>query len=63
MMESNEYRNAMTSRIEAICPNSYRRIYVTDDWYPSFTDVQTGKLYVECYVHEGGVVYGRVRSW
>ena len=51
MKESDEYRRAMGSRIRAICPDSDRRIYVTDDWYPSFTDVQTGKLYVECYVH------------
>ena len=51
MSGSNEYRDAMTSRIKAICPDSDRRIYVTDNWYPSFIDAQTGKLYVECYVY------------
>lgn len=51
MRESDEYRNAMKSRIKAICPDSGRRIYVTDNWYPSFTDAQNGKLYVECYVY------------
>jgi hypothetical protein len=50
MKESDERRYAMICRIKAICPDSDRRIYVTDDWYPSYTDAQTGKLYVECYV-------------
>lgn len=66
MMESNEYRNAMTSRIKAVCPDSYRSVCVTDDWYPSFTDAQTGKLYVECYVscaYYDGEFYAIICFW
>lgn len=66
MRESDEYINAMTSRIRAICPDSYRRVYVTDNWYPSFTDAQTGKLYVECYVsctYEDGEFGAVISFW
>lgn len=40
-------------KIKALCPNSYRKVYVTDDWYPSYTDDQNGREYVDCSVRCG----------
>ena len=45
-----ENREAMNNKIMAICPDVMRKVYVKDDWYPSFTERGTNKLYVECEV-------------
>lgn len=48
-----EERIKINDKIKAICPDSNRKVYVTDNWYPSYMDI-SGKLYVTCYV---GVTY------
>lgn len=36
----------MTS-IKSYCPTVRRKIYVSDDWYPCYFSIQTGKPFVE----------------
>ena len=38
------------AKIQALCPDSCRKVYVVDDWYPSCTEAGTNKLYVDCHV-------------
>lgn len=39
--------------ISAICPRSKRKVWVSDWWCPSYTDRQTGKMYVWCTIRTG----------
>ena len=43
-------RTAMINKIKAICPDSSRKVYVRDDWYPSYREAGTNRSYVNCDV-------------
>ncbi len=45
-----EHRISMINKIKAVCPDSLRKVYVMDNWYPSYKENGTNKLYVECEV-------------
>ena len=45
-----EHRISMINKIKAVCPDSLRKVYVRDNWYPSYKESGTNKLYVECEV-------------
>ena len=36
--------------IKSFCPDITKKIEVIDNWYGSYTDSLTGKLYVECSI-------------
>ncbi len=45
-----KHRMLMINKIKAICPDSLRKVYVKDNWYPSYKENGTNKLYVKCEV-------------
>lgn len=48
--EEFERRISMINKIKAVCPDSFRKVYVRDNWYPSYKEGGTNKLYVKCEV-------------
>lgn len=50
-MRNKEKKEVLFMRnIKSFCPDIIKRIEVIDNWYGSYIDPLTGKLYVECTI-------------